>query len=316
MKYAFIVNPASGQGKHGNGLVPEIEKLIDAHPDKDINIYYTQGEKDATVVADCLAKEADGDIVIFACGGDGTIQEVVNGVYGHDNAYLSVIPVGSGNDFARALGGGLKEGKKYLNLESHLDANSVKIDLIKMSWEENGETKSRLVDNGINIGFDGNTCIVASEYKKLPGVSGTGAYILAVAKELIKKDGENLHITADGQEFFNGPLLLATVANGGFCGGGFESCPKADLSDGLLELMAINDMTRINFVSLVPKYKAGKIFDLNNKDNRFFTYTQAKTIVIEPNAAPTMKFVADGEMYETGKLTIEVLPQAINVLSL
>lgn len=316
MKYAFIVNPASGQGKHGNGLVPDIERLIAEHPDKDIKIYYTQGEKDATVVADCLAKEADGDIVIFACGGDGTIQEVVNGIYGHDNAYLSVIPVGSGNDFVRALGGGLKEGKKFLDLASHLDASSTKIDLIKMSWEEDGEIKTRLVDNGINIGFDGNTCIVAGEYKKLPGVSGTGAYILAVAKELIKKDGANLHITADGEEFFNGPLLLATVGNGGFCGGGFESCPKADLADGLLELLAINDMSRVNFVSLVPKYKAGKIFDIKNDGGRIYKYAQAKKIVIEPNGTPTMRFVADGETYETPTLTIEVLPQAINVLTL
>lgn len=316
MKYAFIVNPASGQGKHGNGLVPQIEQLIADNPDRDIKIYYTSGTKDATVVADCIARETEGEVVIFACGGDGTIQEVVNGVYGHDNAYLSVIPIGSGNDFARALGGGLKEGKKYLNLTNHLDANSMKIDLIRMTWEENGEEKTVLVDNGINIGFDGNTCLVAADYKKLPGVSGTGAYVLAVAKTLIKKDGTDLHITVDGEEFFNGPHLLTTIGNGGFCGGGFESCPKADLTDGMLEVLTINDMTRVNFVSLVPKYKGGKIFDVANKNNRIFKYTQAKEIIIEPNGAETMKFVADGEFYETGKLKIEVVPDAINVLAL
>lgn len=314
MKYAFIVNPASGQGKHGDGLVPEIEELIAANPDKDIKIYYTQGAKDATDVADKIAKDTDDQVVIFACGGDGTIQEVVNGVYGNDNAILAVVPIGSGNDFARALGGGPKKGEKFKNLQAHLGAPFKKIDLIKMTWEENGVEQSCVADNGINVGFDGNTCITAHDYKMLPGVSGTGSYIFAVVKNLIEKKGENLKITADGKEIFNGPLLLATVANGGFCGGGFESCPRADLYDGLLELLIVNDMSRSKFVQLVPKYKAGKILEIDNPDNTIFTYCQAKEIIIEPNAADTMKFVADGEIFETGVLKIEVLPQAMNVV--
>ena len=316
MKYAFIVNPASGQGRHGNGLIPRIEKLIENNPGRDIEIVYTRCEKDATVQAERLAREAAGDVVVFACGGDGTVQEVVNGIYGYDNAILGIIPVGSGNDFVRALGGGLKQGKKFNDMQAQLTAPIKRVDLIKMTWMENGEEKSHICDNGINIGFDGNTCISAHEFKKLPLVSGTGAYIVGVAVNLIEKNGENLTITADGKEVFNGPMLLATVGNGGFCGGGFESCPRADLSDGLLELLIVNDMTRRKFITLVPKYKAGKIFDIKNPGNKVFTYCQAKEIVIKPNAAPSMKFVADGEIFETGEIKLEVLEQAMRVLYL
>ncbi|MBQ0041154.1 MAG: hypothetical protein KBS56_03920 [Clostridiales bacterium] len=315
MKYVFIVNPASGQGKNKKELVPRIEQLMKAHPDKDIKIYYTRGEKDATVLADQILKETEDKVTVFACGGDGTIHEVVNGVYGHNNAVLAVVPVGSGNDFARALGGGLNEGVKYKNLSAHIDAPVKKIDLIKMTWEENGKDVSHICDNGINIGFDGNACIRAHELKTLPGVSGTGSYILAVTQCLALKKGEDLKITADGELVHDGPLLLTTVGNGGFCGGGFESCPRADLSDGLLELLVVNNISRAKFVSMVPKYKGGKIFDIDDQGGKLYKYRQAKKIEIEPNNGK-MKYVGDGEMFETGKLTIEVIKDAINVVYL
>lgn len=313
MRYAFILNPASGQGKIAKILVPEIQKLIDCNPDKDIRIYYTAGERDAIVVADCIASETEDKVMVFACGGDGTIQEVANGLYGHDNAVMAIVPLGSGNDFARALGGGAKEGGKFKDLAKHLDADIKKIDLIRMTWKEDQEEKSIIVVNGINIGFDGNTAILAHDYKNLPLVSGTGSYILALIKNLIEKKGENLKITADGKEIHNGPLLLATAANGGFCGGGFESCPRADLSNGLLELLIVNNLSRIQFLQLVPKYKNGKILDIDNTNEKYYKYTQAKEIIIKPIAAPTMKFVADGEIYETSELKVEVLPQTLNV---
>lgn len=315
MKYAFIVNPASGQGKHDNSLIPQIEDLIKGNPNRDIKLYSTRGEKDATVLADMIAKEANEDVVVFACGGDGTIQEVANGLYGHDNAILGVVPVGSGNDFIRELGKQKHNTADYLKLYNIFDGMITKVDLIKMSWIEGGEEHSRYITNGINIGFDGNTAILAHDLKRLPLVSGTGSYLLAVATNLAAKKGQKLRITADGQNFHTGELLLATAANGGFCGGGVQSCPNADMSDGLIELLAIKDMTRKKFVQLFPKYKAGKIFSIRGVED-FAAYKQAKNILIEPMLGPTMKFVADGEIYETGALRIDVVPKALRVLVL
>lgn len=315
MKYAFIVNPASGQGKHDADLIPHIEELIAGNPNRDIKMYFTRGEKDATVIADLLAAETEEDIVVFACGGDGTIQEVANGLYGHENAVLGVIPVGSGNDLIREIVKKKNNKDDYLKLHKIFDGMITKMDLIRMSWIEAGEEKTRYITNGINIGFDGNTAILAHDLKKLPLVSGTGSYLLAVATNLAKKKGQKLRITADGKNFHTGELLLATAANGGFCGGGVQSCPNADLFDGLIELLAIKDMTRKKFVSLFPKYKAGKIFQIKGLED-FAAYTQARNILIEPMLGPTMKFVADGEIYETGALRIDVVQRALKVLVL
>ena len=316
MRYAFIVNPASGQGKKGWNVVSEIDALIKGNPNKDIKLYYTRGAKDATYLAGLLADEADmagEDIVLFACGGDGTIQEVANGIYGHENAILGVVPVGSGNDLVRQLGRDRNSRERYRRLPDQLDGMITRMDLIRMSWIEQGEEKTCMITNGINIGFDGNTAILAHDLKKLPLVSGAGSYLLAVVTNLAAKKGQKLRITADGKNFHTGKLLLATAANGGFCGGGVQSCPNADLYDGLIELLAIKDLPRKRFIALFPKYKAGKIFSVKGIED-IASYTQAKNILIEPMMGPTMKFVGDGEIFETGALRIDVVPKAIRVL--
>ena len=254
-------------------------------------------------------------MVIFACGGDGTIQEVANGIYGHDNAILGTVPAGSGNDFVRELGKKNQNSKDYKDLVRFLGSSDQRVDLIRLSWIEDGKECSRMITNGINIGFDGNTAILAHDLKKLPGVSCTGSYMLAVATNLAKKKGQRLRITADGKNFHTGNLLLATAANGGFCGGGVQSCPNADLTDGLIELLAIKDMTRRRFVSLFPKYQKGQLFQIKGVED-FATYTQAKNIIIEPMLGPTMKFVGDGEIFETGAVRIDIVPNAIRVMVL
>ena len=319
MKHVFIVNPVSGQGKQDD-LINQINELIAENEKgkgkgdentRDIKLYYTRGEKDATVLADMIAKEAGDEMVcVYACGGDGTINEVVNGLVGHENAAFGVVPVGSGNDFVRAAGGGVKSASKFLNLRKQINGELIKSDVIKMTYMQDGEMKTSYAINGINIGFDGNTAILAHNLKELPLVAGSFSYILAVASNLIAKKGQSLRITADGEEFHFGPLLLATTANGGFCGGGVESCPYADLSDGYAELLAIKNMPRWRFVSLFPKYQKGKIFEIKDVD-QIAKYRRAKEITIEPLLAPTMKFVADGEIYETGTLKIEMLEKAL-----
>lgn len=313
MEYVFIINPVSGGGKNNKKLVSEIEQLIVDNPDINCKMYHTSGEKDATVLADYAAREAKGDVVLVACGGDGTVQEVANGITAHDNAILGIIPVGSGNDLVRQLGGGLKEGAKYRSLYAHFNGEVSKMDLIKMSWMKGNEEKTRYVVNGINIGFDGNAAILKNKLALNPYISGPSAYIIAVAKTFAEKKGENLKVTVDGEEFHNGETLLTTIGNGGFCGGGFHSLPRADLYDGLLELLVVKDITRRAFVSLIKKYKDGKILDIENRD-KYLKYTQAKSIVIEPLAAPTMQFVGDGEAFETGVLKIEIVPKALRVL--
>ncbi len=107
-------------------------------------------------------------------------------------------------------------------------------------------------------------------------------------------------------------MPATTAANVRFFGGGFERCPKAELDNGLIELLVFKDVTRRYFLKVVPDFKAGRLFEIDGVE-KIATSRQAKQVVIEP-AAGTMRFVADGEIMETGTITIDVLPKAVRLL--
>ena len=315
MRYAFIVNPTAGQGGHDRGIVRSIDDLVARNFNEDIGVYYSKYHGDVTSLAQTVAEEAKKageDIVVFACGGDGTSHEVANGIFGYDNAMLGLVPIGSGNDLVRELARGKRNYKDFTNLDSQMNGHPITIDVMKLTWEEDGEEKSCIAVNGINIGFDGDTAVRANELKEKPLLAGSVAYVAAVFSTLVKKIGQNLRVTADGEAFYEGECLLTTIGNGGFCGGGIRSCPFAILNDGELELMTIRDLGRVSFLSKFPKYRAGMLFQIPGIES-LATYRRAKEIIVEPLASDKMKFVADGETFETGVVKIEVIPKALKV---
>lgn len=314
MEYAFIVNPASGNGRNAARLRQELE-LYSAKAN--VRIYCTEGEKDATVLAASIAEDAAhrNEIVnIYACGGDGTIQETVRGVFRHPNARLGVIPVGSGNDFVRCF----DNREAFLDIGKQIEAGKKptealrQVDLLEYTHEEAGTWITDYAINGINIGFDGNTAILAHDLKELPLVQGSGSYLLAVLINLIRKKGTNLKITADGREIYDGPLILCTAANGRFCGGGVESCPHAILDNGKIELLLIKNITRRYFLRVFPAFKEGRLEEVPGVE-KYITPMQCEEVVLTPNDGK-MKFVADGEIRETGTICVRVIPGAIPVI--
>lgn len=314
MEYAFIVNPASGNGRNAARLRQELEPYS---AKENVRIYCTEGEKDATVLAASIAEDAArrNEIVnIYACGGDGTIQETAKGVFRHPNARLGVIPVGSGNDFVRCF----DNREAFLDIGKQIEAGKKptdalrQVDLLEYTHEEAGTTITDYAINGINIGFDGNTAILAHDLKELPLVQGSGSYLLAVLVNLIRKRGTNLKVQADGQEIYDGPLILCTAANGRFCGGGVESCPHALLDNGKIELLLIKNITRRYFLRVFPAFKEGRLEEIPGVE-KYITPMQCDEVILEPNAGK-MKFVADGEIRETGAIRIRVIPGAIPVI--
>ena len=310
MKYAFIVNPIAGTGKGKEALISQISKLA-AEDDRDICCYRTEGVEDAAVLAGSIAAEAaeiGENVHIYACGGDGTANEIANSLAGYPNAKFGIIPNGSGNDFVRAF----DDFDSFMDIEKQLDAKPVKIDLLKYSYMRDGKRISRYCVNGINIGFDGNTAILAGQLKQMPGVSGTFSYLLSVGMNLLEKRGQDLRVTADGELIHEGPLLMCTVSNGRFCGGGIESCPHGKVDDGKAELFIVNEISRTAFIKAFPAFKAGKFFELENGDE-LAKYRQPFKVEISPKKKP-MQFVVDGEKTVTGDLTVEVCHDAIEFL--
>lgn len=312
MKYVFIINPIAGNGKKADKLCKDISAAA-LDSEFDIELHYTTGPGSATNIADKIATEAerDGeDIRIYACGGDGTVNEVANGVYGHANAALGVIPIGSGNDLIRNFGG--SRNADYKDLMSQLLAEEEVIDVMAYSYKRDGESSNRIGLNAFNIGFDGNVAILATYFNKKTFISGSLSYGLSIFLNLIEKSGQNLLVEVDGEQVFKGPLMMCTIGNGRFCGGGIESSPKAKLNDGLADVLVVHKIPRRTVLKVLPKFAKGKLDEIKGID-KITDYKQGRKIHILPRNGH-MKFVVDGEITETDELTIEIKDRSLRVL--
>ena len=151
MKYVFIINPNSGKKELKDSLLNDLEKYKEK---LDYEIYISKKEKDATLYVDDYCKKNKEDIIFVACGGDGTINEVVNGAINHRNAIVTCYPCGSGNDFVKIYGG--KE--KFLNLENILSGIETKIDVMKVN--------DKYAVNVTNFGYDAEVCDIANKVRR------------------------------------------------------------------------------------------------------------------------------------------------------
>lgn len=303
----FIVNPKAGQCK-GNAkftekILREGEKL--GIP---VEIYTTAGVGDAEILARQISAETREATRIYACGGDGTLNEVLNGIMGNERISIGVIPIGTGNDFCRNF----PEGGDFLDIPAQLNARCVKSDAIKYSGILSGKQQTRYCANMFNIGFDCNVVDLTATLKTYPLLSGSLAYLMAVLAILVKKKGADLKVEIDGEVKHDGPLLLTAVANGCFCGGGVKSSPEAKTDDGLMDINIIYNVKRTEFLKKFPYYSKGTHMELPDISKILYA-AQAKQVVITPNEG-TMRLCTDGEIVDAERVEMEVLHDAFNFL--
>ena len=248
MKYCFIINPASGKSATKEGLENRIAEEC-AAAEVECDILYTERAGDAQrYIAELRDKYPDEDIRIYACGGDGTLNEAVNGIMALDDrsgVSLGVLPVGTGNDFVRSF----EKSSLFLDISAQIEAQPLDIDLIKCN--------DFYAVNMINIGFDCQVVVKTAEFKHSRFIPSKLAYICGLVATLIKKPGVNMDMSIDGEMPTARKLLLTTFAKGQFCGGGFHSNPYADLGDGIIDSIVVNNVSRTRFLSLVGSYKKG-----------------------------------------------------------
>lgn len=306
MRNIFIINPCAGQGKGLDKLKEDILKAA-KKTDTNVELYYTNCVGDAEVYARKVAQEGE-DVRFFACGGDGTLNEVVNGVYGLDNAQVGVVPIGTGNDYIRNYG----TSKDFMNIKAQLNGEARKVDLIEYSGLMDGKEQTRYCANMINIGFDCNVVDKTAEMKNKPLVSGSMAYLLSVLAILVEKKGANLRVTVDGKEIHNGRNLLCAVANGSYCGGGVYSSPQANTDDGYMDMNVILNMSRLKFIKLFPSYKKGTHFQVQGID-KMLQALPCKEATIEPLDGQ-MRLCSDGEIVTTGPVTLTIKEKVWNFI--
>lgn len=305
-KIVFIVNPKAGKGKGVDAL---IDAIYDAAKKEGEGawVYETKGVQDAERFATTFIKNnPEDEIRLYACGGDGTMNEVLNAVMTHQaatgkkNVCIGLVPIGSGNDFCKNFG----SLKRALNIEAQLKADPIPSDALRFVEVVDGKEKVRYCANMFNIGFDCNTADLAANYKKIPLVTGSMAYLISVFTNLIQKRGANLRIKVDGEVVHEGKLLLNSIANGPYCGGGIKSNPTASIHDGLMDINVVSDISRIAMLKLLPRYMKGTHMEMKEVEKFIKVYT-AKEVVITP-LDKSMRLCTDGEISDSGEITITV----------
>lgn len=301
MKHCFIINPASGKSVTKEGLENKIREECSKR-EADCCILTTTARGDVQKYIRRFYDENRGeDIRFYACGGDGTLCEAVNGIMAledREKVSLGVIPVGTGNDFVRNF----TPKELFFDIGAQIDATSQVIDLIRCN--------QFYALNMINIGFDCQVVVKTDQVKRKKFVSSKLAYIIGLVWTLIKKPGVNVKVqTPEGEQ--HKALLLTTFANGRFCGGGFNSNPHAELCDGQINALFVNNVSRMKFLSLVGCYKNGTHLEGKYDDIVCESKQTEYSLCFD---VPTLISV-DGELYDAGtEAHISCEPSAISFL--
>ncbi len=294
MKHVFIINPAAGKSDITEQLRSRIERECAG---LDYEIYRTHGPGDAIEFIRGLCEASREDMRFYACGGDGTLNEVVNGAAGFKHASVTCYPCGSGNDFVKYYGG--KE--RFLDISALTRSQDKLIDIM--------EAEGRYCINVCNFGFDTAVAQTISGLKTKPFMGGKNAYYAGVVKALATSMKNSCTVKADGKELHSGDFLLCTVANGNYVGSSFKCAPRSKNNDGLLEVCLVKPISRMKFLSLVGAYTRGEHLD----DPRFddcIVYCRASDIEISSDM-PGFACTLDGEVIETPHLNVRTLKQAL-----
>lgn len=292
MKHIFIINPNAGKASS----VEELTSKLSAFQNYDIEIYVTKHEGDATEYVRSVCSRAKAPVRFYACGGDGTIKEVVDGMLGCPIAELSCYPCGSGNDFVKCYGG----TEAFFDLQRLLDSQASYIDLIRV----NGKYSI----NVVNCGFDTYVASTMAKVKRKKIIGGKRAYTTGVIAALFNAMVNKADIWVDGERINDGKFLLMSVANGQFYGGAYRCAPLSYNNDGLLEVCVVKCISIFTFLKLIKIYKLGE--HLNNpKFEKIIKYRRAKKVIIEGRDGFCV--TVDGELLRESNVEIEVVPSAI-----
>jgi len=296
MEHLFIINPKSGKDDAKQALLDGLK----AYEGKlDFQVYYTTGERDATRFVREKCQTGRGPMRFYACGGDGTLNEVVSGAVGCERAEVAVYPCGSGNDFVKYYGG--KEA--FLDLDRLIGGKARKIDVMRAG--------DRYSVNVVNFGFDSCVADTMMKVRRMKVLGGKNAYKTAVFVAVLSAMKNKCDIKVDGTYINRGNMLLCTIANGKYVGGSFCCAPRSVNDDGLLEVCMVRAISRRRFISLLGPYGKGEHIG-NPKFEDCIVYLRGKEVELE--APVGFKLSLDGEMTESQRLTIKVMPKALNFI--
>ena len=300
----IVVNPAAGSGKAKRAAYDLLYKIKSASA-FDINMTFTKAKNDASFITRKAIN--DGATLIIAVGGDGTVNEVVNGFFVEGNPLnplceLGIVNCGTGGGYARTLNNMLSPGQQ---IELLLQSGSIPLDLGHITYQDySGKTAIRLFVNECQIGIGSEVASKVGGKSKIFG--GTIAFGLAATVQAILMKPLNLEIGYDNEAFQKFRLLGLVVGNGTECAGGMKLTPDAKLNDGFFDVLSIHNMS-IN----QRLFNLSKVYSGTHILSPHFSIIRCKKLKIRSDKELSLE--ADGEILGNSPFSIEILPAAIRV---
>jgi len=300
-RYKLILNPLAGLGK-AERLLPDVLTALAARgiiPD----VVRTERRWHAAE----LAQQAitDGYDTILSMGGDGTTNEVVNGMMTHRDhqpvGTLGIIPAGSGNDFRIAI-----------DWPDDIAGVAERIARGNRRLIDVGRINERYFVNVAGVGFDTTVTVEATKIREIaPGVlRGLPLYMMAIFKTLLLNYQAPMTTIQFDDQTIRQPTLMASVANGRRYGGGFLVAPEAQADDGLFDLLVAGYVNRPGILRLLPHFMKG-----THVGKKPIYMTRARHVILE--APDPVVAQIDGEIYQNGgcRIELEVLPQSLWIIA-
>lgn len=292
MKHLFVINPVAGKYDHTKELSDRLEEY---KKDFDIQVVATKGPRDAEDIVRRYAASGE-PLRVYACGGDGTFNEVAAGSVGLPNVAVTHYPLGSGNDFIKIFSDG---GASFHSLDNLLgDTDETLFDVIRCN--------DRIGANICSVGIDARIGTEISRYKRLPLVSGAMAYYISTLVNVIKGIHQHYVVKLDDQ-VLDGEITLICVANGRNYGSTFNPVPVAEPDDGWLDVLVVKGVSRLKVAQVIGKYSDGCYADYPD----LISYYRCKTVDITCDKVNSVN--VDGELIRSDSIHMELEPKALRV---
>ncbi len=296
-----VVNPTAGSGRAARGW-PAVEAELRA-AGMDVETVVTRAPGHAReLAAEAVAQRRP---AVAAVGGDGTVHEVVAGLLEAAGTApppsLAVLPLGSGNDFAAAL------GLPADPLEAARTLAGARPRPVDAGRVETGGGEARFFANGVGAGFDAR---VALRARSIPRLTGPALYGTALLWELALLRTPSVEVRVDGRDGFEGPACMVTVSNGPRHGGGFQLCPGAAVDDGALDVLVVEAVSRRRLLGFLSGSLKGGVPEAPG-------VRRLRGREVELRAGGDLPAHVDGEILSTGahRIRLEVLPGRLRVLA-
>ena len=294
MKHVFIINPTAGKSDSRQKIYDMAEKLRQEHG-LEVQCLLTKKQGHATEIARRLCQSGE-ELRFYACGGDGTVNEVANGIIGYDNAAMTVIPVGTGNDFLKNFGP--EDMEKFRDAENLWDAPQFPIDAIDV----NGRIALTIACSGL----DARVAKDVHNFSESPILDGKSSYIVSLMVNfLFKGIGSHWTVELDGEAVEDDYALVA-VCNGRYYGGGFMPVAEARMDDGVLHTILVRKVGRAAFAKLFAAYSAGESW----KFPQIARVVTAREVRIRSHGEEIVTCL-DGECFRSGEVTMRLAEKRV-----